>query len=167
MLSNVKRQKNLRETLIRAKVAPPPTREKRKINGMKKCGKCIICSYVLEGNVKKSEHFTWKINRKVSCTDSNLIYLIECQKETCKKRYVGFTTRQFKDRMCEHLGYVRNKVISESMGEHYNLPGHSKNDMKFTIIEKVKSTDPLYGREREKVYIRKFNTYYGGLNKEP
>ena len=69
--------------------------------------------------------------------------------------------------MCEHLGYVRNKVISESMRKHYNLPGHSKNDMKFTIIEKVKSTDPLYGKEREKVHIRKFNTYYGGLNKEP
>ena len=91
-----KRQKNLRETLIRAKVAPPPTREKRKINGMKKCGKCIICSYVLEGNVIKSENFTWKINRKVFCTDSTLIYLIECQKETCRKRYVGFTTRQFR-----------------------------------------------------------------------
>ena len=69
--------------------------------------------------------------------------------------------------MCEHLGYVRNKVTSEAMGEHYNLPGHSKNYMRFTILEKVKSKDPLYGRELEKIHIRKFYTYYGGLNKEP
>ena len=30
----------------------------------------------------------------------------------------------------------------------------SKNDVKFTIIEKVSSQDPLYGREREKLHIK-------------
>ena len=39
--------------------------------------------------------------------------------------------------MYEHLGYARNKVTSEAMGEHYNLPGHSTNNMDLTIIEKV------------------------------
>ena len=53
------------------------------------------------------------------------------------------------------------------MGEHYNRPGHSKNDLKFTIIEKVRFSDPLYRREREKIHIRQFNTFYDGLNKEP
>ena len=43
-----RRQKNIRETLIRAKVPPPNIRENRRLNVMKKCGKCIICSYVLE-----------------------------------------------------------------------------------------------------------------------
>ena len=85
------------------------------------------------------------------------------KKERCKKHYIGFTTRQFRERMCEHLGFVRNKVTSEAMGEHYNFPGHSKNYMKFTIIEKVKSKDPLYEEEWGKIHIRKFNTYYGGL----
>ena len=69
--------------------------------------------------------------------------------------------------MCEHLGYVRNKDRSQLMGEHFNLAGHSKNDMKVTVIEKVRSVDPQYGREREKVHIRRFNTFYNGLNKEP
>ena len=39
--------------------------------------------------------------------------------------------------------------------------------MKFTILEKVRSTDPLYGREREKLHIRNFNTFYEGINREP
>ena len=37
-----RRQKNIRETLIRAKVPPPNTRENRRLNVMKKCGKCMF-----------------------------------------------------------------------------------------------------------------------------
>ena len=69
--------------------------------------------------------------------------------------------------MYEHIGYVRNKILSRATGEHFNLPGHSTHNMKFTILEKVRSVDPLYGREREKLLIRKFNTFYNGINKEP
>ena len=132
---------------MKAKVAPQNTREKRQLNGMQKCGKCVICSYVMTGNVIKSENFTWKIYKKVSCNNSNIVYLIECQKERCKQRYVGFTTQTFTERMCQHLGYIRNKTLNQAIGAHYNLPGHSKNYMKFTIIEAVRSHDPLYGRE--------------------
>jgi hypothetical protein len=31
----------------------------------------------------------------------------------------------------------------------------------------VKSNDDLYRKEREKYFIRKFNTYYRGLNRQP
>ena len=62
---------------------------------------------------------------------------------------------------------MRNKVESRATGQHFNLPGHSMHNMKFTVIEKVKSDDPLYGREREKLMIRKFNSFYSGINKEP
>ena len=36
--------------------------------------------------------------------------------------------------------------------------------MKFAVLEQVKSADPLYAREREKLLIRKFDS---GINKEP
>ena len=68
--------------------------------------------------------------------------------------------------MLQDLGYVRNKVLSKATGEHFNLPGHTKNNMTFTKIEKVRKVDPLYGREREKLQIRKFNTFYEGNNRE-
>ena len=61
--------------------------------------------------------------------------------------------------MCHYLGYVRNRTLSKATGEHFHLPGHEKNNMKFTILEKGRSADPLYGREREKYHIRKFNTF--------
>jgi hypothetical protein len=40
------------------------------------------------------------------------------------------------------------------------LIGHSTS-------EKVKSLDALYGRERDKYHIRKFNTFYNGMNRTP
>ena len=52
-------------------------------------------------------------------------------------------------------------------GEHFNIPGHSLSDLTVTILERVKSTDDLYRKERGKYLIRKFNTYYRGLNRQP
>ena len=46
---------------------------------------------------------------------------------------------------------------SQATGEHFNSPGHSLSDI--TILEKVKSTDHLYRKEREKYFIRKFNNF--------
>ena len=70
-----RRQTNIREKTVRAKVAPIRNpREKQFLNGMKKCGSCVDCSYVREGNKVKAETFTWTINKKVSCQDSNVIY---------------------------------------------------------------------------------------------
>ena len=40
-------------------------------------------------------------------------------------------------------------------------------NMNFSILEQVTSTDPLYTREREKVLIRKSYTFHGGINKDP
>ena len=57
--------------------------------------------------------------------------------------------------------------LNNATGEHFNLPGHSINNIKFTILEQVKSPDPLYGRALEKLHIRTFNTFYNGINKEP
>ena len=51
--------------------------------------------------------------------------------------------------MCQHLSYVRNKTLSKATGEHFNLPGHDKNNMKFTILEEGRLADPLYCRERK------------------
>ena len=83
------------------------------------------------------------------------------------KKYFGITQQEFRERKLQHIGYVRNKQINKATGEHFNLPGHSMHNMKFTILEQVMSSDPLYGREREKLLIRKFNTFYKGINKEP
>ena len=82
-------------------------------------------------------------------------------------RYVGETRRILKFRLAEHRGYVSNEDISMATGEHFNSPGHSLSDLSIVVLEKVRSTDDLYRKEREKYFIRKFNTFYQGLNRQP
>ena len=97
----------------------------------------------------------------------NVIYLLECSKTNCQAKYIGETERCFKERIKEHIGYARTRKTNRPAGYHFNLPGHSIQHMKFTILEKVKSTDPIYRRERERYLIDKFDTFHSGMNKKP
>ena len=81
--------------------------------------------------------------------------------------YVGETKRIMKFRFAEHRGYVNNGDVSQPTGQHFNSQGHSIADMYVLILEQVRSSDPLYRREREKYFIRKFNTFYNGMNRQP
>ena len=80
-------------------------------------------------------------------------------------RYIGETKRIMKFRLADHRGYVNNRDDTAT-GEHFNSPGHSLSDLNITILEQVKKKDDLYRKEREKYFIRKFNTFYRGLNRQ-
>ena len=168
-LTAYKRQKNIRDHLIRARVPKNPRNfPERNRRRMKKCGKnCTACPYIKEVKSLKMNEVEWKINQSLDFTSSNCIYMIQCSKDNCNMRYIGETKRVMKFRFAEHRGYVTNQILSTPTGEHFNLPGHSLADMNMLILEKVRSRDDLYRKEREKYFIRKFNTYYRGLNKQP
>ena len=138
---------------------------------MKKCKKsCLICPYFLEGKDIKHENFKWNIKTSVNCATYNTCYMLICTKERCTGKdhlYIGETERKLKDRICEHLGYINTRNTSQPAGHHFNSPGHSKADMKVTILEKQFKHDPEYRKERESFLIRKFNTFRRGLNKKP
>ena len=160
-----KRPPNIKEKLIRAKVPPlAPNRPIRKIPGMKKCTKCPICPFVQPGkSVKSTSNNTIiDINTSVNCQSQNIIYCISCQ--NCRMQYIGESERSLQQRFSEHKGYAINKHLTKATGAHFNLPGHSASDMKVTILEKVHSMDPLVRKEREELFIRKFNTKYKGMN---
>ena len=167
-LTAFKRPRNIREFLIRAKVPPPPKkREDRDLKGMKDCGKqCSACPYMKEGrNIKINKKSQWKINKSVNCNSFNVIYMLECKKDNCKKRYIGETKRAIKHRLANHRGYIVNHHIDKATGAQFNLPGHSLSDLKCTIIEQVKVNNDLYRKERETYFINKFNTLQDGLNR--
>ena len=63
--------------------------------------------------------------------------------------------------------YIRRKETNQPIGKHFNLPGHSQDNVGITILERVKVNNILYRQEREKYLIRKFNTFYSGMNKSP
>ena len=135
---------------------------------MATCGKqCPACPYInKQKEIKIDGKTTWNINKKYTCETYNCIYLIECQKESCKLRYIGQTGRLFKLRLADHRGYIRNEVLDQPIGAHFNLPGHCQADMKAIILEQVKYNNEAYRKERERYMINKFNTFYKGLNKE-
>ena len=74
--------------------------------------------------------------------------------------YIGETKRMLKYRY--HCGYINNGVVSQATGAHSNVPGHSW----AKIIEQTKKNNSEYRKEREHYYIRKFNTFYRGINKQ-
>ena len=168
-LTAYRRQANLRDFLIKSRV-PPKQRPypDRNIKGMTKCGKsCPACPFIQYGKeVRIDKSSTWKLNRRFSCETYNIIYLIECQKEKCQKRYIGTTGRPLKCRLADHRGYITNQVLSRATGAHWNLPGHSLADLRITILEQTKTNCEEYRKEREKFFIRKFDTYNNGLNRE-
>ena len=77
-----KRQRNIGDFLIRAKVpTKPSTRPQRSQNGMKKCGKCVICPFILEGKYIQKDKAYWNIVTKADCQTRNLVYLIQCNRD--------------------------------------------------------------------------------------
>ena len=167
-LTAYKRQSNLRQHLIRAKVADHPSlRPKRESKGMKMCGKgCTACPYILQAKNITHRKTNWKLNKKLDCNSYNIVYMIECQKDNCKKRYVGESKRSLKHRLAEHRGYVINKHMDKTTGAHFSTAGHSLSDLKIMVIEQVKKKDTEYRKQREKYFIQKFNTLNTGLNKK-
>ena len=162
-----RRQNNLRDILIKAKVPPAPARyPSRKLKGMNRCGKnCTACPYISTvKEVKVNHNETWHINKPFNCETYNCIYMLDCKR--CGNRYIGETGRMIKARLSDHRVYINNQVIAVTTGDHFNLPGHSLADLQLIILEQVKKEDETYRKEREKYFINKFNTFYGGLNRE-
>ena len=97
--------------------------------------------------------------------------MLKCTKERCKRkdkyRYIGESERTLKERHSEHIGYINTKKLTEPAGEHFNLAGYSKSNMKVIILENVIKFNTEYRKERESHHIRRFNTFHAGLNKKP
>ena len=55
--------------------------------------------------------------------------------------------------------------MTKATGIHFNEKGHRISDMQISILEKVFNQDPQFRKQRERMYIQKFNTKYKGLNK--
>ena len=49
-------------------------------------------------------------------------------------------------------------MLTKETGAHFNEKGLKISDMQITIIEKNFNSDPHFRKQREKMYISKFNT---------
>ena len=71
------------------------------------------------------------------------IYCITCLH--CNIQYIGETGNSLATRFVQHKGYVRNRMLEQATGAHFNLRGHCVSDM--SVV-----------KEREKMFINIFNT---------
>ena len=155
---------NLKSMLVKARL--PNGSSKRRLTGMKTCGKdCVVCSYL-----KLAKSFrARKTRERIELTNlfnyntKGVVYLTECLK--CGIQYVGQTIRKFKDRIREHIGDIKNNRDTAN-GRHYNSKGHSVDDFRALIIERVVPNDGAWLLEREEMWIKRLETKKpNGLNR--
>lgn len=163
------RNSSLRSLLVKTKL--PEQRSRRKLAGSRKCNRsgCGTCPFMVctERVLSSAGDFSLKISRSVTCSTSNVVYCISCNKPGCQNiQYIGETGRRLDERFREHVGYVRNDNQSQPTGHHFNLPGHSLSNMQVVILESCKENSPTYRKLREQYFINQFNTLAKGLNKK-
>ncbi len=129
--------------------------------------RCLTCKYHLNCSPTFTSSRTgtvYPIRYSLTCTSSNLIYLITCKK--CKKQYVGLTTQQLNTRINHHrTNIVTHKKIYLCV--HFNFPDHSLNDLQVQPIDcTMDSPNPLYELQQlEKFWIKTLRTVQPqGLN---
>ena len=106
-----------------------------------------------------------QLNTSLSCTSSNVVYCLQCNKNNCRQIYIGYTTRQLKERFSEHKTSVRTNS-NNAIGDHFNGPGHSMANMNILALEKVFTPGIATIENRESLYINKFEAEFRGLNRK-
>ena len=166
------RKSSLRDLLVKTKIPEPNNqRPRRDLKGVKKCHNsgCTTCPFMLETDkiTSTASTFSFNVRQQLNCKSTNVVYRLTCQKSQCiGLQYIGETGRRFKDRLTEHVGYIRTANLEKPTGHHFNLPGHSLGDLEATIIEKCKFDSPIYRKTRESYFINVFASKYKGLNRK-
>ena len=99
----------------------------------------------------------------VTCTTTNLIYLISCR--VCGVQYIGETRTTLKRRFYGHRSTVKTKKLDTPVGHHFNLPNHSISYKTLQGIEALGNHRETVHLSREKFWIRRLQTIQPhGLN---
>ena len=159
---------SLRDLLARAEVPPtinssvPPIQ-----HGMFRCTyRCVTCQeHVLESDFFKS-HSTGahhKIRGHITCTTSNIMYLISCR--IYGIQYIGETKKSLRKWFYGQRSTVKTHKLDTSCGPTLNLPNHSISDMILQGIEALANRRESVRLSREKMWIRRVHTIHPhGLN---
>ena len=91
--------------------------------------------------------------QNMNCTTEGVLYLITCTKSNCKKQYIGETGQAVYERYGEHETSARDPNTTKVVGKHFQLPGHTTDDMEMIPIEKVRGDRAVRkGRERAMIW---------------
>ena len=107
--------------------------------------RCVTCrEHIFESDFFKS-HSTGahhKILGHITCTTSNIIYLISCR--ICGIQYIGETKNSLKKQFYGHRSTVKTHKLDTPVGQHFNLPNHSISDMILQGIEALAEKSSMW-----------------------
>ena len=115
--------------------------------------RCKTCRHISssEGITSSQSGLDYPVATNANCHTSDLVYLIECGNSDCvaKKvppQYVGETSQKLRERLNGHRSDVRHKEPTP-VGKRFNLPHHSFDDVRLTVIEKTNGETERHQRE--------------------
>ena len=143
-----RRPRNLRESLVRARVRMGDIGDK----GMRKCGKSRsqICNFVEEGSsFGDGRRHMYYINFSFDCDSAGVINLLTCKRYS--KIYVGGTVTFFRKRFNNHksslkrFGKGQRGIAGEHLYAHFYEDGHKGiEDIQVKIIDCTDVNDPTF-----------------------
>lgn len=132
----------------------------------KKCKQrnCILCDKLTTTGFVTSTALKRKFQIKpgitpMSCDSTRVVYLLQCRRVSCKRQYVGQTTRKLRDRIIDHIQPIHPHPVAR----HFSGDPHNMSDMTVLPLEKIsdeidaESAEELL-QEAETMWIQRLNT---------
>ena len=153
-----RREKNLRDILVRSKVTTQ--NPQRQTGGTSQCQRrrCLTCKHINSDTCVVGPRGQFTVRERFTCESEELVYAIECKK--CGDIYVGETGRKLKERFREHRLDVINKTRNKEVGDHFNGPNHSVEDM--SVMGLKHETGIISRKLEEQRIIGKLGCVLGG-----
>ena len=160
-----RRPKNLKGLLVRVMMKPP----QQLYEGNSSCGRphCKSCMHIWTGLTFESATTGEKFQARVTanCRTKNIVYLIECW--GVKKTYIGETKNPLHLRMNGHRSDYYRKLPHQPVAEHFNIIGHSFDDLSVMVIEQIMASSARR-KQRESFRIHILQTLASdSLNLDP
>ena len=157
-----RRPRNLKDMVVRTKLKNPLPN-----GGFKTCSdkRCLMCKHTSSTNSFESPVTgrSYRILGETSCRSDNCIYLISCK--ICQKQYVG-ETGDIRRRINNHRSTIKTKRVQEPVAEHFNLEGHSWEDMTVVVIDHDIHWTDADRKSKEKFWMHRLKSFRpAGINK--
>ena len=179
-----RRDTNIKELLIRAKLAPNKkvitrTTSQANTNYVTRCNKgtgrpeCAMCPYVTDypnQSIREikivSSGVTVPIQGRLTCKSSGPGGFIYCLTNTkTNKQYIGESGRQKPvDRFREHRNDIDNQRYKKCVPKHFVDNNSSSEDLKFIPFLAVNSKNPYVRKFLEREFINNHNLIEEGIN---
>ena len=160
---------SIRDHLVKSRLRP--SRPAQRLSpGTVSCNNpsCGSCPYLDKDPKISGPGGSFTVRRSFSCDQTNVVYVIRCQKCTTQKiLYVGETGRSFETRVKEHIADVRLQRDSPVARHFDSVNDHSLQDLRAQIIWQAPA-HPIDRRLTESRFIKLLGTLQPrGLNLKP